>query len=44
MSYGLGNYVNNSVSDAVLIFLTILQLDIKKKENVISKTFYFCTR
>ena len=44
MSYGLGNYVNNKVSDPVLLFLTVLQLDIKKKENVVPKSFYFCTR
>ena len=25
-------------------FLTVLQLDIKKKENVVPKSFYFCTR
>ena len=43
MSYGLGNSVNK-VSDPVLLFLTVLQLDIKKKENVVPKTFYFCTR
>ena len=44
MSYGLDNYVNNKVSDPVLLFLTVLQLDIKKKENVVPKSFYFCTR
>ena len=45
MSYGLDNYVNNKVSDSVLLFfLTVLQLDIKKKENVVPKSFYFCTR
>ena len=44
MSYGLGNYVNNKVGDPVLLFLTVLQLDIKKKENVIPKSFYFCIR
>ena len=45
MSYGLGNYVNKKVSDPVLFFfLTVLQLDIKKKENVVPKSFYFCTR
>ena len=44
MSYGLDNYVNNKVSDSFYYFLTILQLDIKKKENVVPKSFYFCTR
>ena len=44
MSYGLDNYVNNKVSDPVLLFLTVLQLHIKKKENVVLKGFYFCTR
>ena len=44
MSYGLGNYVNNKVSDPGLYFLTVLQLDIKKKENVVPKSYYFCTR
>ena len=44
MSYGLGNYVNNKVSEPVLLILTVLQLDIKKKENVVPKSFYFCTR
>ena len=43
MSYGLDNNVNNKVSDPVLLFLTVLQLDIKKKENVVPKCFYFCT-
>ena len=28
----------------VLILLTVLQLDIKKKENVAPNSFYFCTR
>ena len=42
MSYGLGNYVNNKVSDpGLLFFLTVLQLDIKKKENVVPKSFLF---
>ena len=44
MSYGLDNYVNNKVSDPVLLFLTVVQLDIKKRENVVPKSFYFCTR
>ena len=47
MSYCLDNYVNNKVSDPVLFiyfFLKVLQLDIKKKENVVPKSFYFCTR
>ena len=44
MSYGLGNYANNKVSDPVLLFLTVVQLDIKKKENVVPKSFYFGTR
>ena len=44
MSYGLGSYVNNKVRDLVLLFLTVLQLHIKKKENVVPKRFYFCTR
>ena len=44
MSYGLDNYVNNMVSDPVLLFLTVLQLEIKKKENVVTRSFYFCTR
>ena len=34
----------HKVSDPVLLFLTVLQLNIKKKENVVPKTFYFCTR
>ena len=34
----------HKVSEPVLLFLTVLQLDIKKKENVVPKTFYFCTR
>ena len=38
MSYGLDNYVNNKVSDPVL-FLTVLQLDIKENENVFPKVF-----
>ena len=33
MSYGLDNYVNNKVSAPVLLFLTVLQLDVKKKET-----------
>ena len=44
MSYGLDNYVNDKVSDSILLFLTVVQLNIKKKENVVSKSFYFCTR
>ena len=46
MSYGLDNYVNNKVSAPVLLFffLTLLQLDIKKKENVAPNSFYFYTR
>ena len=50
MSFGLDNYVNNKVSDPVLLFfdsftyLFTLQLDIKKKENVVPKSFYFCIR
>ena len=32
MSYGLDNYVNNKISAPVLLFLTVLQLYIKKKE------------
>ena len=44
MSYGLGNYVNNKVSDPVLFIFTVLQLDIKEKKNVVPKGFYFCTR
>ena len=44
MSYGLDNYVNNKVSAPVLLFLTALQLDIKKKENMVPNSFYFCTR
>ena len=41
MSYGLDNYVNNKVSAPVLLFLTVLQLDIKKKENMVPNSFYF---
>ena len=42
MSYGLDNYVNNKVSDPVFYYvLTVLQLDIKKKENVVPKRFLF---
>ena len=44
MGYGLDNYVNNKVSDHVLLFLTVLQINIKKKDNVLHKSFYFCTR
>ena len=40
MSYGLDNYVNNKVSAPVLLFLTVLRLDIKKKENVVPNSFY----
>ena len=32
MSYGLDNILSNMVSDPVLLFLTVLQLDIKKGE------------
>ena len=31
MSYGLNNYVNNKVRDSFYYFLTVLQLDIKKR-------------
>ena len=44
MSYGLENNVNNKVSDPILLFFDVLQLDTKKKENVVPKRFYFCTR
>ena len=44
MSYGLDSYVNNKVSAPVLLFLTFLKLGIKKKENLIPNSFYFCTR
>ena len=44
MRCGLDNNVNNKVNDPVLLFLTVLQLDIKKKENVVPKSFYYCTR
>ena len=45
MSYGFdNNYVSNKVSDPVLLFLTVLQLDIKKKENMVPKSFYFRTK
>ena len=44
MSYGLRSYVNKKVSDPGLLFFTVLQLDIKKKEKVVPKSFYFCTR
>ena len=44
MSYGLDNDVIKKVSDPVLLFFEVLQLDIKKKENVVPKRFYFCTR
>ena len=44
MSYGLYSYVNNKVSTPVLLiyyyyYLTVLQLDIKKKENVLPIVF-----
>ena len=41
MSYGLDNYVNNKVSAPVLLFWTVLQLDIKKKEIVVHNSFLF---
>ena len=44
MSYGLDNYANNKVSAPVLLYFDSLQLDIKKKENMVRKSFYFCTR
>ena len=44
MSYDLGNYVNNKVSDLFYYFLTILQLIIKKKKNAVPQSFYSCTR
>ena len=48
MSYGLDNYVNNKVSASIFFFffffLTFLQLDIKKKENVVPSSFYFYAR
>ena len=44
MNYGLDNYVNNKASVRVLLFFTVLQLDIKKTENVVPKSFYFCDR
>ena len=39
MSYGLDNYVNNKVSASVLLFLTVLKLDIKKKEILVPNIF-----
>ena len=39
MSYGLDNYVNNKVRDPVLLFLTVLQLDIKKRRMWFPKVF-----
>ena len=36
--------VNNKVDDPFLLILTVLQLDIKKKETLVPKSFYFCTR
>ena len=41
MSYGLDNYVNNRVSDPVLLifFLTVLHLDIKKRRMWFPKVF-----
>ena len=44
MSYGLDNFGSNKVGDPVLLFLTVLQLDIKKKENTVPKGFYMCSR
>ena len=44
MSYDLDSYVNNKVSDPIYYFLTVLLLDIKKKDNVVPKSFYFCAR
>ena len=42
MSFGLDNYVNNKASDPVLLFfLTVLQLDIKKKGECGSQKFLF---
>ena len=43
MSYGLDNYVNNKVSPPVFIYLFFiaLQLDIKKKENVVPNSLLF---
>ena len=43
MSYGLDNYANNEVSAPDFLFLTVLKLDMKKKENF-PDGFYFCTR
>ena len=43
MSYGLDNYANNEVSAPDFLFLTVLKLDMKKKENF-PNGFYFCTR
>ena len=44
MSYGLDNYVNNKISAPFYYFLTVVQLAIKKKENVALNSFYLCTR
>ena len=44
MNYGLEDYVNNKVSDPVSLFFDSFTLDIKKKENVVPKSVYFCTR
>ena len=44
MSYGLDSYVNNKVSDPIYYFLTVLLLDIKIKENAVTKSFYFCAK
>ena len=39
MSYDLGNYVNNKVRDLVLLFLTVLQLHIRKRRMWFPKDF-----
>ena len=39
MSYGLDNYVNNKVSDPVLLFFDSFQLDIKKRKMWFPKVF-----
>ena len=44
MNCSLDNYINNKVSAPVLLFFDSLQLDVKKKENVVPNGFYFCTR
>ena len=46
MRYGLDNFVNNKVSDPVLfLFFDSFtgRYYTKKKENVVPKSFYFCT-